>query len=88
VDVIAPPEIAGAVYFCALDVFERAPAGTPVAVSVRSDPEALTFQVVAECDLGTDRLAPHDRIEALSGRVTITAGGDRTTVAGALPMPR
>ena len=28
VDVVSPPEIAGAVYFCALDAFERAPTGT------------------------------------------------------------
>ena len=86
-DVTAPPEIAGAVYFCARDVFERVPAGTPVAVSVQSDPEALTFDVVAECDVGTDRLAPHDRIEAMGGSVTITSGSDRTTVAGSLPLP-
>ncbi len=88
VDAAAPPEIAGAVYFCARDVFERAPAGTPVAVSVRSEPEALTFEVVAECDLGTERRVSHDRIEALGGLVTITSGGDRTAVAGSLPMPR
>ena len=83
-----PPEIAGAVYFCALDVFERAPAGTPVAVSVRGEEGALAFEIVADGDLGSERRAPHDRVEALGGRVTITAGGDRTTVAGSLPLPR
>ena len=82
-----PPEIAGAVYFCALDVFEHAPAGTPVAVNVRLAPEALVFEVVAECDLTAERRAPHDRVEALGGRVTITSQGDRTTVAGSLPLP-
>jgi signal transduction histidine kinase len=87
-DAIAPPEIVGAVYFCALDVFERAPAGTPVAVTLRSEEGASTFEVVAACDLGTERRAPHDRVEALGGRVTITSGGDRTTVTGALPLPR
>jgi signal transduction histidine kinase len=89
VDVAAssPPEIAGAVYFCALDVFERALDGTPVAVNVRSEPEALIIEVVAECDLGAERRAPHDRVEALGGRVTITSEGDRTTVTGSLPLP-
>jgi signal transduction histidine kinase len=81
-----PPETAGAVYFCALDVFERVPDGTPVAVSVRSVDGTLAFEFVAQCGLGTERLAPHDRIEALGGRVTITSGA-RTTVAGSVPLP-
>ena len=88
VDVALPPEVAGAVYFCALDVFERAPAGTPVMVSVRSEEGALAFEIVAEGDLGAERRAPHDRVEALGGQVTITAGSGRTTVAGSLPLPR
>ncbi len=81
-----PPEIAAAVYFCALDVFRRAPAGTPVGVSVRDEGGALAFEVIADCDLGPERLAPHDHIEALGGDVTITSAGDRTTVAGSLPL--
>jgi signal transduction histidine kinase len=88
VHVTLPPELAGALYFCALDAFERAPDGTPVAVTVRSEPEALVFEVVAECDLGAERRAPHDRVEALGGRVTIMSEGDRTTVTGSLPLPR
>jgi signal transduction histidine kinase len=83
-----PPELAGAVYFCALDVLERAPAGTLVAVNVRIEPDALIFETVADRDLGTERRAPHDRVEALGGHVTITSEGDRTTVAGSLPLPR
>jgi signal transduction histidine kinase len=88
VDVTVPPEPAGAVYFCALDVFERARDGTPVAVNVRSVPDALIFEVVVGRDLGTERRPPHDRIEALGGRVTITSEGDRTTITGSLPLPR
>lgn len=90
VDVAAssPPEIAGAVYFCALDSLERAPAGTPVVVSVRGEEGALAFEVVAECDLGAERRVAYDRVEALGGRVTITSEGDRTTVTGTLPLPR
>jgi signal transduction histidine kinase len=83
-----PPEIAGAVYFCVLDSLERASAGTSVVVSVRSEEGALAFEVVAERDLGAERRAPHDRVEALGGRVTIASDGDRTTVTGSLPLTR
>jgi signal transduction histidine kinase len=86
VDVSSPPEIAGAVYFCALDAFERAPAGTPVVVSARGEEGALAFDIAVDGDLGSDRRAPHDRVDALGGQVTITAGSDQTTVAGSLPL--
>ena len=90
IDVVAscPPEIVGAVYFSALDVFEHAPAATEVGIRVRGEEGALAFEIVAECDLGTQRRAPHDRVEALGGRVTITSEGDRTNVTGSLPLPR
>jgi signal transduction histidine kinase len=88
VNASSPPEIAGAVYFCALDAFERAPAGTPVVVSIRGEEGALLFEIDADGDLGSERRAPHDRVEALGGQVTITAGGDRTTVTGSLPLSR
>ena len=81
-----PPEIAGAVYFCALDVLERTPEGTAIAVHVWSEPDALAFEVVVERDLGTERRAPHDAVEAMGGGVTITTEGDRTTVTGSLPL--
>ena len=86
IDVTVPPELAGAVYFCALDAFERVPAGTPVVVSVRCEEDALAFEIDADGDLGSERRAPHDQVEALGGRVTITSGDDRTTVAGSLPI--
>ena len=87
VHVAVPPEIAGAVYFCVLDSLERASAGTSVVVSVRGEEGALAFEVVAERDLGAERRAAHDRVEALGGRVTIASDGDRTTVTGSLPLP-
>jgi signal transduction histidine kinase len=87
VHVTVPPETAGAVYFCALDAFERAPAGTPVGVSVRGEDGALAFEVVADSDLGAERRAPHDRVEALGGHITIASEGARTTLAGSLPLP-
>jgi signal transduction histidine kinase len=88
VHVTVPPEVAGAVYFCAVDAFERAPAGTPVVVSVRGEESALAFEIDVDSDLGSEPRAAHDRIEALGGQVTITAGSDRTTMAGSLPLPR
>ena len=88
VDAPSPPELAGAVYFCVLDVFERAPAGTSVVVNVRGEEGALVFEIDADGDLGSERRAPHDRVEALGGRVTITSEGDRTSVTGSLPLPR
>jgi signal transduction histidine kinase len=88
VHVTVSPEIVGAVYFCALDVFERAPAGTPVVVSVRGEAGALAFEIDADGDLGSERRAPHDRVEALGGQVTITAGSNRTIVVGSLPISR
>jgi hypothetical protein len=57
-------------------------------VSVRGEEGAIAFEVVAGADLGTDRRAPHDRVEAMGGHVTITAGGDRTRVAGSVPLSR
>jgi signal transduction histidine kinase len=83
-----PLELVGAVYFCALDVFQRALSGTTVAVSLRSGEGRLAFEIVANCALESDRRAPHDRIEALGGRVTLTSGVDRTTVSGSIPLPR
>jgi signal transduction histidine kinase len=90
VDVVrtSPPEIVGAVYFCALDVFERALDGTPVVVNVRGETGELVFEIDADGDLGSEHRAPHDRVEALGGRVTITAETNRTTVVGSLPIPR
>jgi signal transduction histidine kinase len=83
-----PPEIAGAVYSCALDAFERAPAGRPVTVRIREEEGALAFEIDVDGDLGSERRTPHDRVEALGGRVTVTAEGGRTTVAGSLPLSR
>jgi signal transduction histidine kinase len=80
-----PPALAAPVYFCVLDVFERASAGTTIRVFVRDHEGAIAFEVVADTDLGTDRRAAHDRIDALGGSVSITAADGRTTIAGSLP---
>ena len=62
--------------------------GTPVVVRVRGDAGALAFEIDADGDLGSERRAPHDRVEALGGQVTITVGTNRTTVVGSLPISR
>ena len=90
IDVVAgttcPPEIAGAVYFCCLDVLSRAAPGTPGAISVRNQEGAVAFEIVAGCDVDAERL--RDRIEAFGGSVTIAARpGGETSVAGSLPLP-
>jgi signal transduction histidine kinase len=82
-----PPEIAGVVYFCCLDVLERAAAGTPLTVSVRNEEGAVAFEVVAECDVEEEGLPLRDRVEALGGRVTIQPrSGGQISVAGSLPL--
>lgn len=83
-----PPEIAGAVYFCFLDVLERAAPGTPVAITVRDEEGTVVFEIVAGGDVDVERLPLRDRVEALGGRLTITSGADqRTRVTGSLPIP-
>jgi signal transduction histidine kinase len=82
-----PQEIAGAVYFCCLDMLQRAAAGTAVAISVRNEEGAVAFEIVAEGDLDAERLPLRDRVEALGGRLTITEGsGGKISVAGSLPL--
>ena len=84
-----PPEIAGAVYFCCLDVLERAAAGTQVTISVRNEEGAVAFEVVAECEVDGERLSLRDRVEAFGGRVTIRPrSGRQISVAGWLPLSR
>jgi signal transduction histidine kinase len=83
-----PPEIAGVVYFCCLQVLEHAGAGTPVTVTVRSDDRTLGFEVVADCDLDAERLPLRDRVEALGGRLSLSSEPDhRTRLVGSLPLP-
>jgi signal transduction histidine kinase len=82
-----PPEVAGVVYLCCLQVLEHAGAGTQVAVTVRNDERALGFEVVADCDLDAERLPLHDRVEALGGRLSFNSGpGHRTRLVGSVPI--
>jgi signal transduction histidine kinase len=89
----APPEIAGAVYFCCHDVLERAGAGARVRIAVRAADGALVFEVVQEQPGSAvppsagalDRLG--DRIEALGGRLSVESEpGSGIRVRGSLPL--
>jgi signal transduction histidine kinase len=82
-----PPEVAGTVYFCCLDVLERAGAGTTVTITVRNEGGTLAFEIVADGDAEVERVPMGDRVEAMGGRLTIGAGsGGETRVAGSLPV--
>jgi hypothetical protein len=78
------------VYFCWLDVLERAGDGARASIVVRIEDETLVFE--AGIDPGApDRvpLSSLDRIEALGGRLaTRTEPGGTTLVSGALPLSR
>jgi signal transduction histidine kinase len=91
IDVVAsalyPPGIAGAVYFCCLDVLEAVEAGTPVAISVSDEAGTLTFDIAATGYVDAERLPLRDRVEALGGRLTIEGSGDETRAVGSLPLP-
>ena len=83
----SPPEIAGTVYRCCLQVLERASGDTPVSVIVRDDERALTFEIAADVDLDeADRLDLRDRVEALGGRLDVSSEPERgTRVVGSVP---
>ena len=83
-----PPEVAGVLYFCCRDLFENVSAGSTMAITARSDGEALAFDIVVDGDLLGDRSLLADRIDALGGRCAIESGpGHQTRVIGSLPLP-
>jgi signal transduction histidine kinase len=92
IDVVVDPstsaEVAGAVYFCCLEVLGRAGPAT-TAITVREEPGALAFEVVADGDVDAEPSPLRDRVEALGGSVTIRSEpGPRTVWAGSLPLER
>lgn len=83
-----PPEVAGAVYWCCLEVLAHAGAGARATVTVRDEEGAVAFEVVLDgsrSNAGLDGL--RDRVEALGGRLTIRSEPGRgTRVSGSLPL--
>ena len=84
------PEVAGAVYFCCLEILERAGDGARATVTVREEKGALGFEVVADgarSEAGLERL--RDRVEALGGELTVLSEpGHGIRVSGSLPLSR
>ena len=89
---VYPQEVAATVYLCIVAAFERLVTGTTAAVGLREENGTLAFEIVAEdagvdpADANLNLAAMRDRVEALGGRLTITAvpgGGMR--IAGSLP---
>jgi signal transduction histidine kinase len=82
-----PPEITMTVYLCWLALLARGSNKRKVAVRVREDEEAVTFELVgkaASSDADLDAL--RDRVEALGGRLTNEPIPDGIRVSGRLPL--
>jgi signal transduction histidine kinase len=85
-------EVATTVYLCMVAAFERLVTGTTAAIGVREENGTLAFEIVAEdagvdpADANLNLAAMRDRVEALGGRLTITAvSGGGMRIAGSLP---
>jgi len=86
-----PPEIAGAVYFCCLEVLERAGEGAQATIDVRVDGDTVLFEVAADgaATSGNDLDHVGDPVVALGGRVTLESEPGRgTRLSGSLPLSR
>jgi len=86
-----PPEIAGAVYFCCLEVLERADDGARARIGVRFEDDAIRFEAGVHGGVVAGSALSHvgDRIEALGGRVTVEfEPGSGMHLAGSLPLSR
>jgi len=87
---VYPQEVSATVYFCIVAALERLATGTTAAIGIREVDGTVAFEIVAE-DTGVDPADAHlaairDRVEALGGRLTITAvSGGGTRIAGSLP---
>jgi signal transduction histidine kinase len=86
-----PPAVAGAVYFCWLDALGAVSDARPATVTVVVDDDDLTFELAVGTQAVPDAVLARmrDRVEAISGRLTIDASADgRTAVHGRLPLAR
>jgi len=89
-----PPEVAGTVYFCCLEVLERVREGARVTIELQAADGALVFEVSADEQRSgasrTDGLERStDRVEALGGHLTVESEpGPGIRVTGSLPLAR
>jgi signal transduction histidine kinase len=91
IDGPCPGSVAGAVYFSCVDVLESVGSQSTTTIAVRRTAEAVVFEVDAATVRSADvpaTLAARlgDRVEALSGHLTIATDGDRVHVIGTLPL--
>jgi signal transduction histidine kinase len=87
--------VAGTVYFCCLDVLERAGEAARVTIEVRAVDGALVFEVTADRPQSEGSRPEEalersiDRVEALGGRLTLgPEPGPGIRVTGSLPLVR
>jgi signal transduction histidine kinase len=87
------PEVAGTVYFCCVEAFERIGLGASSTVTVREEEGALVFEVVEDgavseaATADSDLARLRDQVEALGGQLTVVSEpGHGTRVSGSLPM--
>jgi signal transduction histidine kinase len=82
------PELAMTVYLCWLALLERGSNERPVAITVRENEDALTFEIVGKASASDAELHRlHDRVEALGGRLTIEPDpGGGVRLSGSLPL--
>lgn len=89
-----PPEVAGAVYFCCLEVLELVGDRAQVTITVRDAEGAIVFEVVEAS--GSAATVPEgalgrlrDRVEALGGELTVRSEpGQGTRLSGSVPLSR
>jgi signal transduction histidine kinase len=86
-----PPEIAGAVYFCCLEVLEHAGEGARATIDVRVEGDAVRFEIAEHSAVASGSALGDigDRVSALGGRVMLECEPGRATqVSGSLPLSR
>lgn len=81
-----PAELAGAVYFCCLDVLERV-RGAATTIAIRERDGGVAFEIVADAEVDGTGPALRDRVEALGGSLDIRSDhATRTVWTGFLPL--
>jgi signal transduction histidine kinase len=84
-----PSEIAGAVYFCCLDVLGRVERGAATSIAVRQRDGGVAFEIAVDAEIDPTDPALRDRVEALGGSVEVRSDpGGRTVWSGSLPLER
>jgi hypothetical protein len=83
-----PPELGMTVYLCWLAMLARGSGESRATIDLREGGQGLAFEIDGQAaDSDADLDALRDRVEALGGRLTISAeSGGRLRVSGSLPL--